>query len=311
MPAAWHSTAPTLPLCSLCAAAPLPSEAALAAACSSTTALFGEERADLICFGFFCDAGGGGGEVAGFVALHPAPPDAARRRYATLSAAKASGARGPLWLPVGALRNTPLARIMGLVTARVRSFVEPAADFTLLGAVVGAMAPRPVAPASGALPVACVAARLSPDEVKARSARAVSALQREFRLAIAHGGYNESERAYLSTWLAKIEPPEFGDMPRGLLEQAAIPTDPLIRHIPYTQRIAVASPLPRSRRCRHHLGRLPHPPGPQSGVMPSCPRQLPSFAPGSGSCGTHCAVLPRARQVSALLATCPLPWPSA
>ena len=51
-------------------------------------------------------------------------------------------------------------------------------------------------------------------------------------LAIAHGGYTSDECAYLASWLGKIEPPEFGDMPLGLLEQATVPTDPLIRHVP-------------------------------------------------------------------------------
>ena len=180
--------------------------------------------------------------------------DAPARRYATLREAAASGARGPLWLPVSALRDTPLARLTRLVAARVRSFVEPAADFTLLGAAVGALAPRPVAPARVALPVACAAARLTPDEVRARSSRAVSALQQEFRLALAHGGYDEADRAYLGTWLGKIEPPEFGEMPRGLLEQATVPTDPLIRHVPYPAycRGVTSAALPP----------LPPPPGP-------------------------------------------------
>lgn len=229
-------------------------EAALASAGASTAALFGEERADLVCFGFFRDADAGGGEVAGFVASQPPPSDAPARRYATLREAAASGARGPLWLPVSALRDTPLARLTRLVAARVRSFVEPAADFTLLGAAVGALAPRPVAPARVALPVACAAARLTPDEVRARSSRAVSALQQEFRLALAHGGYDEADRAYLGTWLGKIEPPEFGEMPRGLLEQATVPTDPLIRHVPYPAycRGVTSAALPP----------LPPPPGP-------------------------------------------------
>ena len=78
-----------------------------------------------------------------------------------LRAAAACGARGPLWIPVSALSSTPLGRLARLAAARARSFVAPASDFSLLGAVVGALAPRPVAPARGALPVACAAARRS------------------------------------------------------------------------------------------------------------------------------------------------------
>ena len=69
---------------------------------------------------------------------------------------------GPLWIPVSALSSTPLGRLARLAAARARSFVAPASDFALLGAVVGALALRPVAPARGALPVACAAARGSP-----------------------------------------------------------------------------------------------------------------------------------------------------
>ena len=229
-------------------------EAALAHAVGATASLFGGERTDLVCFGFFRDAVGGDGEVAGFVASQPPPTGAAASRYATLRAAAACGARGPRWIPVSALSSTPLGRLARLAAARARSFVAPAADFALLGAVVGAMAPRPVAPARGTLPVACAAARLTPDEVKSRSLRAVSALQLEFRLAIAHGGYTSDECAYLASWLGKIEPPEFGDMPLGLLEQATVPTDPLIRHVPYPaySRCVTSDPLPP----------LPQPPPP-------------------------------------------------
>ena len=229
-------------------------EAALAHAVGATASLFGGERTDLVCFGFFRDAVGGNGEVAGFVASQPPPTGATASRYATLRAAAACGARGPLWIPVSALSSTPLGRLARLAAARARSFVAPASDFSLLGAVVGALAPRPVAPARGSLPVACATARLTPDEVKSRSLRAVSALQHEFRVAIAHGGYTADECAYLASWLGTIEPPEFGDMPLGLLEQATVPTDPLIRHVPYPaySRCVTSDPLPP----------LPQPPPP-------------------------------------------------
>ena len=221
-------------------------EAALAAAVNYTSALFTAERNDLVCFGLFRDDEAGGGEVAGFVASHPAPHGAEARRCATLADARRLGGSGTLWVAVAGLGGAPIARLARLVAARTRNFAEPAASGLLLGAAVGAQAPRAVAPAQGVPAAVSASLRISPPDVRRRALRACRVLQQEFERAIARDGYDEPTRAYLGTWAGKVEPPEFGDMPRGLLGQATVPTDELIACVPYAAyaRPVTSDPLP-------------------------------------------------------------------
>jgi len=221
-------------------------EAALAAAVNFTALLFTPERTDLVSFGFLRDEAAGGGELAGFVASSPPPPGALARRCATLLDAEQLGGTGPFWVEVAGLGDALVARLARLAAARALSFVEPSSNFALLGAVLGAQAPRAVAPAQGASSLPADAERMTPDHVKQQSLRACSALQREFERAIALDGYDPQTRAYLATWGAKVEPPPFGDMPRGLLEQATAPSDALIARVPYPSfsRPVTSDPLP-------------------------------------------------------------------
>jgi hypothetical protein len=221
-------------------------EAALAAAVNFTALLFTPERTDLVSFGFLRDEAAGGGELAGFVASSPPPPGALARRCATLRDAAQLGGPGPFWVEVAGLGDALVARLARLAAARALSFVEPSSNFALLGAVLGAQAPRAVAPAQGASSLPADAERMTPDHVKQQSLRACSALQREFERAIALDGYDPQTRAYLATWGAKVEPPPFGDMPRGLLEQATAPSDALIARVPYPSfsRPVTSDPLP-------------------------------------------------------------------
>ena len=221
-------------------------EAALAAAVNFTALLFTPERTDLVSFGFLRDEAAGGGELAGFVASSPPPPGALARRCATLRDAAQLGGPGPFWVEVACLGDAPVARLARLAAARALSFVEPSSNFALLGAALGAQAPRAVAPAQGASSLPADAERLTPDHVKQRSLRACSALRREFERAIAQDGYDPQTQAYLATWVAKVEPPPFGAMPRGLLEQATAPSDPLVARVPYPSycRPVTSDPLP-------------------------------------------------------------------
>ena len=221
-------------------------EAASAAAVNYTAALFTAERTDLVCFGLFRDDGAGGGEVAGFVASSPAPPGAEARRCATLADARRLGGSGTFWVAVAGLAEAPVARLARLVAARTLNFTEPAASYLLLGAAVGAQAPRAVAPAQGVPAAVSAALRIAPPDVRQRALGACRVLQQEFARAIARDGYDEATRAYLATWLGKVEPPQFAELPRGLLGQATVPTDELIACVPYAAyaRPVTSDPLP-------------------------------------------------------------------
>ena len=145
-----------------------------------------------------------------------------------------------------AFQGSALARIARIVAARATSFTEPVTDFTLLGAAIGALAPRPVAPALDTAPLAFASARLTPAQVKSRSLAATVALQDEFDRVIACNDYHADVCVDLAAWRATITPPCWGDMPPDLLTQASVPTDPLIAHLPYpAYSCAVTSaPLP-------------------------------------------------------------------
>ena len=47
---------------------------------------------------------------------------------------------------------------------------------------------------------------------------AVTALQLELRRAMAEDGYDAETVEYLESWLGAVEPPDWGNMPSGLLE---------------------------------------------------------------------------------------------
>ena len=221
-------------------------EAALAASVNLTAALFTAERSDLVSFGFLRDDDAGGGEVAGFVASTPAPPGAEARRCATLADASRLGGSGTLWVAVTGLGSAPVARLARLVAARTLRFTEPSTSYSLLGATVGAQAPRAVAPAQGVPAAVAASMRIPPLDVRRRALCACHELQLEFARAIAQDGYDEPTRAYLGTWAGKVEPPELGDMPRGLLDQATVPTEELIASVPYAAyaRPVTSDPLP-------------------------------------------------------------------
>ena len=227
-------------------------EAALGLAKQLTNVLFTSARTDLVPFGFFTDAACAGGQVAGFVASSPPPPGAEASRFATLERARAAGADGHIWVATRALASHAVGRIALLAAARATSFVEPMASFELLGAKIGAMPPKPVAPPDDALPVDCDAHRVTPAQVKARSLAACTALRSEFERALREDALDAAAQECLASWRDIVTPPPLGELPPGLLNMAATPADTAVLSCPYP---AHARPVTTAA-----LPRLPPPP---------------------------------------------------
>ena len=198
------------------------------------TELLYASRPDLVPFGFFCDSeGGGGGEVTGFVARAPPPPNAEARRVDSLADAELLGGTAPVWVPVSALAGTPYHRLAMLVAARGMSFVKPAADFSSLGARVGSLDPVAVAPAAGPMrpPGTCQA--MSPEEVMANATAATLEMQRCLRESIDDESLEPDVCESLRGWLDACKPPAWGDIQPEVLQLACRPTDPLLATVPY------------------------------------------------------------------------------
>ena len=222
-------------------------EAALELAAQLTTGLFTLGRRDLVPFGFFTDSARAGGQVAGFVASSPPPPRAEATRYASLEHALADKATGHIWVATRALAARPVGRLALLSAARAVSFVEPMASFELLGAQIGAMPPKYVAPPDDGLPVDCVAHRVSPAQVKERSLAACNALRSEFNRALREDALDSAAQECLASWRDIVEPPPLGELPPGLLNLAAAPADSAVLNCAYpahTRPVTTAA-LPR------------------------------------------------------------------
>ena len=208
-------------------------EAALEMAAQLTVGLFTAARTDLVSFGFFTDSARAGGQVAGFVASSPPPPGAVASRFASLERASAAGGDGHIWVAIRALAPHPVGRLALLAAARATSFIEPMASFELLGAKIGAMPPKLVAPPDDTLPVDCAAHRVTPAQVKARSLAACSALRNEFNRALREDALDSAAQECLASWRDIVEPPPLGELPPGLLRMAATPADSAVLSCAY------------------------------------------------------------------------------
>ena len=107
------------------------------------------------------------------------------------------------------------------------------ASFELLGAKIGAMPPKLVAPPDDTLPVDCAAHRVTPVQVKARSLAACNALRNEFNRALREDALDSAGQECLASWRDIVEPPPLGELPPGLLHMAATPADSAVLSCAY------------------------------------------------------------------------------